>query len=260
MVTMTGELTYRLFFPALLLLAAAAAAAAGAAESRSVKDFQHIRFAVPGQLTVLQGEQTTLELDASQEDLARVETTVQDDVLIIGWSGGWFATDPQGDVHVRVTVPKLRSIDLVGSGEVLAGSWSAEAFALSISGSGSVHMVELQADELKARISGSGDVVIDNADLSVLDLQITGSGGATLAGRATAQDIRVQGSGVVDAGALQGATAAVSVTGSGGAEVWAQRRLSVELQGSGKVRYRDEPELVQNVSGSGSISALNSPR
>jgi hypothetical protein len=118
------------------------------------------------------------------------------------------------DVVVDVSVPRLTEIDTSGSGDVDADGIAGDAFAV--------------------RSDGSGDFTLAGA-VRRLRLDMDGSGKAHLAGLAARE-------------------ARVSLSGSGDADVRADRRLEVWLDGSGDVRYHGHPALTRHVDGSGDLS------
>ena len=117
------------------------------------------------------------------------------------------------DVVVDVSVPRLSEIDTSGSGDVDADGLAGDAFAV--------------------RSQGSADVALEGA-VQQLTLELDGSGDAHLAGLAARR-------------------AHVSLSGSGDADVRADRRLDVWVDGSGDVRYHGHPALSRHVDGAGDV-------
>ena len=120
------------------------------------------------------------------------------------------------DVVVDVSVPRLTEIDTSGSGDVDADGIAGDAFAV--------------------RSDGSADFALEGA-VQRLTLEMDGSGDAHLAGLA-ARDARV------------------SLSGSGDADVRADRRLDVWVDGSGDVRYHGHPALSRHVDGAGDLTRV----
>ena len=62
-------------------------------EVRSVNTFTKISFRVPGKLVLRQGSPQKVELEGDKENLAKIETEVNGDKLVIGnedkWNWGW---------------------------------------------------------------------------------------------------------------------------------------------------------------------------
>ena len=71
------------------------------------------------------------------------------------------------------------------------------------------------------------------------------------------QNVRIAGSGDYRSGALQSASATISIGGSGDATLWARDSLAIKIAGSGDVKYYGRPTtLSKSVAGSGSVTAL----
>ena len=109
------------------------------------------------------------------------------------------------------------------------------------------------ADIRDIRVSGSGDIQADKLDGAELSARVAGSGNIRLSGRADNLTLAISGSGNLDAGALQAKSATVSVSGSGNATVNATDTLDASVNGSGDIRYLGAPKLTPQISGSGSI-------
>jgi hypothetical protein len=116
-------------------------------------------------------------------------------------------------------------------------------------------VVEAAVPELTGVVvDGSGDVEASGIDGGDLDVVSDGSGEVTLEGTVERLALDVDGSGDADLAGLDAREAHVFVSGSGEADVSAVERLAVEVDGSGDVRYHGDPELTQQIDGSGELS------
>lgn len=108
----------------------------------------------------------------------------------------------------------------------------------------------------KVNISGSGSVFLNGLRGGDLDFDISGSGNAVLQGRADDFNVRVSGSGKVDASKLAAEEVKANVSGSGDIAVNAVEAIDATVSGSGSVQYYGRPARVeQHVSGSGSVKS-----
>ena len=82
--------------------------------------------------------------------------------------------------------------------------------------------------------SGSGDIDADGIRSDVFEVQSDGSADIALAGTAARLDLGLDGSGDADLAGLRAHEATVAVHGSGNAEVRADDRLKVEVDGVGR--------------------------
>jgi hypothetical protein len=207
-------------------------------QNRPVSGFKGIRLAVPAKLELIQGGTESFTIEGSAEDLAKVETVVEDGVLQIrrpkSESFKWGNWNPK----FRITV-NARDID-----------------SLSISGSGDISAKALRAASLKLAISGSGDIRIPSLDAGPVTLAISGSGDMLLGGKATSVTSHISGSGDVKADRLDTRQAVISISGSGDVAVWARESLQVKIAGAGDVRYYGDPVIEKRIAGSGSVKRL----
>lgn len=208
-------------------------------ETRVVGGFSGIELAAIGTVEVTPGSEDALVVDAEDNLLPLIETTVKPDgTLLITFKSGE-SVQPTKPITYKLTAKKLDRFVLSGSGKIhAAGKWSAPRENISLPGSGSITVDDLQADALTVTLEGSGNVRV--------------------AGGASSQTMELSGSGNYEAETLKTDTATVSVSGSGVCKVWAEKRLDANISGSGAVKYRGSPEVRQRVSGSGSVRALGS--
>jgi hypothetical protein len=205
-------------------------------EDRAVAGFHAVTLAGTGDLIITQGSSEGLEVEADDNLLPFIKTTQDGGDLIIHWDET-IHPRPSKAVRYRLTVRALDSVSLSGSGTVSAD--------------------EFTGDSLKVSISGSADVTFPQLRTKDFILSISGSGTLKAGGTTDSFQVKVSGSGDVKAKELKANRVSVSVAGSGDAEVWAEESLSVNVAGSGDVRYKGEPQnLEQSVAGSGSVKRV----
>lgn len=227
----------------LLALTPAAASAAtlgsgkSATEARSLPAFNAIQLQGPIDLSVRQGPQQPVQVQADDKLLALLETVVEQTAsgptLVARFKPGesWYS---RVRIHLTVTVPTLNSITAAGSGDLRIESLSVPALALVLSGSGDARFDALSTEDFKVRISGSGDV--------------------SAKGSATRVNVSIAGSGDVHLSELKADAVEVSIAGSGDAAVQARKSLNVRIAGSGDVSYSGDAQVRSTVAGSGSVS------
>lgn len=104
-------------------------------------------------------------------------------------------------------------------------------------------------------ISGSAEVDVAIVEGPEFEVEISGSGGVRPVGEVTRLDVDISGSGRFMGEELESATARVSVSGSGQADVVVSEELDAAVSGSGAIRYSGDPSRVrEEVSGSGSVT------
>jgi hypothetical protein len=218
-----------------------------ATEKREVGHFERVVLEEYGELILTQGTQPSITIEADDDVLSRIETTVKDGTLTIGIGGTWW--DKLGmalnDVlSGRKIVYQLTVVDLSG---------------VTVNGAGRVKCSELRSDRLAVRVAGAGEVTIGSLSTGQLGVELPGAGRIQLAGQASEQRVAISGAGTYRAPQLESQTAQVKLTGLGSATVWAVQELDVTIQGLGNVEYYGTPAVTQKITGVGRLTSLSNP-
>lgn len=115
--------------------------------------------------------------------------------------------------------------------------------------------VYLEAPAVReASVSGSGDIILSDLIGEKAELYISGSGDLTAFGEVERLVAGVNGSGDMHLAELHAREAVVEINGSGDIEVNASGYLECEINGSGAVKYKGNPqEIRREINGSGDI-------
>jgi hypothetical protein len=180
--------------------------------------FQSVSLTGPSDVSVIVGGAPSVRAEGDAEMIERLEITVVNGDLRIGFKDGSNARSFFGrnrSVTVHVTVPSLAAANLTGSGDINIDRVQGERFAGSISGSGDINVREMR--------------VADAA------FNLTGSGAFRAAGASQRTAASLAGSGDIDLGRLESRTLAVSLMGSGDVHARATETAQVSLMGPGDV-------------------------
>ncbi len=208
-----------------------------ATESRAVPPFTGVAVSLPGEVILRQGPFAPVLVEADDNLLPQIETTVEGPTLRLRFRRP-LSVNGRSRLRLTVTAPAFESIAVAGSGNV-----SAEV---------------LEAGALAVSVAGSGDVKLGRLDASTLELSVSGSGDFRAAGQVGDFTANVAGSGDIDALRLETKRASVAIAGSGDAGIWATETLSARIAGSGDVRYHGDPAVSRSIVGSGSVKPLES--
>lgn len=98
--------------------------------------------------------------------------------------------------------------------------------------------------KFQAKLIGNGRLIVHELEATevVADI-ISGHGTITLSGNVTMAKLSVTGAGDIQSDALHAKEGSATVTGTGAISCWVTEKLSVGGLGSGKVSYRDKPEI-----------------
>jgi hypothetical protein len=201
-----------------------------ASEEREIDAASVVVLATSGDLTIREGE-PRLVIHAPENALDRLTSEVEGDSLVLGTTPGpGFGI---GRVRYELSLPDLEGIELAGSGDIDADVSSDGTLRVVLDGSGDIDWTGLDADRVDVRLSGSGDIELE--------------------GSATGLTVELEGSGNVSADDLDAREAVVSIDGSGNVDVAARDTLSASIAGSGRISYSGDPQVDEDVSGSGDV-------
>jgi hypothetical protein len=216
----SSRLAVALLAAALLALAVSACGVSIAEDghhvvrSRAVAPFQRIEVHGSTEVTVERGAGRALRVEGGVNRVHDLRTRVEGATLVVEEADSSGTIDLGGDpARVLVRTPRLEAVRIDGSGAIEARG--------------------LRGPSLDVSINGSGDVRADGR-IGRLRSLIDGSGSLHLA-------------------ALRTDRAAVTVSGSGAADLGASRRLDAQVAGSGDVSYAGDPEVSEEVDGSGQV-------
>ena len=224
----------------LVLLCAALPACLGidgngkrAHETRHLDDFTRIENAGPFDVAIRQGDHFEVEVSIDSNLIDNLETIVHGNTLRIDSERSIAGT--LSGPHVRITMPRLQSIRLNGSGDVQAGAFE-------------------EADPIELEVDGSGDLSFEGSAPELV-VTLDGSGDVHLIGETKFASIEASGSGDLDARQLIADEADVDLNGSGDVSLTVNGPVDVSLDGSGDIDLFGEVERRHfHEDGSGDIS------
>jgi len=204
-------------------------------EQRDVSGFDKVVFGSFGDLSITQGEQESLIIEADDNLLEHIESNVVNGVLSLGFELNYHFVLPT-HIHYTLVVKDLSSIQL--------------------SGVGSVEIGELHTGSLSMDLSGTGNLTVANLRADRLNVVISGLGGVEAAGKVRDLDIHISGAGNFKGGSLHSQTSHIRVSGLGDATVWVDNSLDVVVSGTGGIEYYGRPQISQTISGLGDLKSL----
>lgn len=133
-----------------------------------------------------QGSKHTVKIIGTAEDVEKVKVKVKNGKLSFEPEtstrklGGVTITTTsfKDDVKIKVTSPKLCSVNIIGSGDFTAnGTVKTDKLNLDIAGSGDIDIKKVAADKLTANVAGSGEIDLENISAcDDVNLTVAGSG------------------------------------------------------------------------------------
>lgn len=194
-------------------------------ERREVGEFDGIVLRGVMDLTIRQGDQREVIVEATAEQQERTEVSTKGKILVLDTEGkkrhakGKVPKEPK--VKVWVTVTDLNTIEHLGVGDLLTeGALDQDALKIDFSGVGDMDL-HLRCDDLQVEFSGVGDT--------------------KLQGKAGRADLDYSGVGDLHALDFPVQKLDISASGIGKADIHATDELTVKFSGVGNVTYTGEP-------------------
>ena len=219
--------------PASMLAADVTGSGHVTSETRQVSGFHGVNLTGSGEVIVTQGDTEGLVIDAEDNILPLIESTVTDGSLRLGFK------DHVGNVHAYKTVVYHLSVKTLDH--------------LAIEGSGTIHAATLTAGRAKLSLPGSGVITVDEFKADTVETEIEGSGKVKLVGEAHRETVSIDGSGSYAAKGFKTGDAEVTINGSGEAKVQVGGALAVAINGSGSVEYSGHAAVTKSINGSGHV-------
>lgn len=107
--------------------------------------------------------------------------------------------------------------------------------------------------KLEIIVTGNSTFTAEYLQGEKLTGSITGNGTFDLAGQVDTASFTITGNGDVNAFDLQSNRSVCVVTGHGDMDIWATDGLKTVITGMGKIKYKGDPEVSQNINGFGSV-------
>lgn len=209
-------------------------------ETRQISGFDQVALSGIGSLTITQGDKESLQIEAEDNILPRIETIVQNRTLQIRYQNNDWQNNvvPTKPIKFSLSVKNINGMELSGAGSITSSNIKTDNLIISSSGAGSVKIGMLTAQSLTANLSGLG--------------------GCELAGKVNSQNVVISGTGSYNAPDMESQNTTIIISGAGSSTVWSASSLNVTISGAGSVRYYGSPTVTKTISGIGSIKSLGS--
>lgn len=220
-------------------------------ETRQLGNFDRIQ--VNGDFTVQidtgEASYAVISVDENLTDL--IVTHVSGDRLIIETRNN-DCIRPSRPVEITVVTPAFNEITLSGSGIVRCSGIHTSEFSIMLEGSGEIRCSRVEASTIMADLLGSG--YIEGAFFTEnLSAALDGSGEIRMSGESVNADLKLIGSGRIQADDLVTDVCNAYISGSGRIDTRVNSALDITIIGSGSVYYAGNPTVESYISGSGKV-------
>ena len=203
-------------------------------QSQNVSGFNQVSVDGSGTLIITQGNKESLTIEAEDNVLPNIKTSVTNNVLNIRHSN--YTVVPTKPVKYYLTVKDLNSITYSGGGKIQSNGLNTNSLTININGAGEGSLSNLNVKDLKIIISGAGKL--------------------TMSGTANNQDISISGAGEYNAGDLTSKIATITISGAGRGTVKVSNSLNAVVNGAGQISYIGNPQVTKQLNGAGSIKQV----
>lgn len=203
-------------------------------EGRQTASFDGLNVKVPADVYFKQDSVFKIELQAQENILDQIETTVINNELQLRFRHTEIYVHSNG-ITILVSGPNVRSFKVDGSGHIeISAPFTPANLGLHVSGSGNIQVNNVTTSEVNADVDGSGTITVGSGNANMNNLQVSGSG-------------------LIDASGLMVKDGRASVKGSGNIKLFATQTLDASVSGSGGILYTGTPAVTTHISGSGTV-------
>ena len=206
-------------------------------ESRQVSGISGVNLATIGDLTIELGDTETFSVEADDNLMEYIKTSVVGGVLRIEVNDR-VNLKPTKRIKYSLTVKSLDSIKVSSVGDVVAPVLTADRFSVSISSTGDVSIPALNAETLIVDISSTGNLDIDGGEVKT-------------------QEIKISSTGKYNARDLESDEADVRLSSTGSATIWVKSTLTASLSSTGDLNYRGNPTVDSTTNSTGDVNKIS---
>ena len=201
------------------------------------------------------GSKTTVSIYGSDNLVDLLEVSTVNGVLQVNIKKGVKILSGERRLKVIASSPSLNQVNIKGSADVyLKGAIKGNDLNLNIAGSGDIEAENLQYTNIFALVKGSGDIDLKNVKATTVVSEVNGSGDINMKGSAQKATLTVNGSGDISAEKLAATNVVATVAGSGDIVCYASRQLDARVSGSGDIKYKGSPSVVNKQGKKNSIT------
>lgn len=201
-------------------------------QSREIGDFDRIQSSGPFDISLTQGDASSVKVEADENLLPYIITEAKGNTLVLKTKKN-INIEPSHKITVEVTVKNLEEVKMNGAGALKSTN-------------------ALRPDHLSITVSGSGNIDL-TLKSNALRLDISGSTKAIFKGSCTYTEFIISGTANINADNMISDNAQIVVSGVGKVYVNAQKKLNVYVSGVGKIWYKGNPAISKSVSGMSSV-------
>lgn len=200
------------------------------AKKAEVNSFSKIKIGGAFEVSLKQGTDPSLTIEADENLHELIETKVEGSTLVVKLKEHVRKAEK---LQLNITFSTLDEIDIAGA----VSLWCEN---------------QIEVPSLEIECSGAAELDLDLVAES-LELEMSGGSETTLTGKVATVEADVSGAGEIDAYKMETQSFSLDVSGAGDAKVNVTKSLKVNISGAGSVRYKGNPEIEKSIAGAGSV-------
>jgi hypothetical protein len=142
-----------------------------ASAKRDADGFSAVQVSGVFQVEITSGKDYSLEIDADDNILPLIKTSVDEGVLSIEMGE---KVSPRSDMIVRITAPNIERVETTGAAKVNAVGISNDSFSINTTGASKVTLSGQTAD-LEIKVTGASSVDAEQLNAVVANVRATGA-------------------------------------------------------------------------------------
>lgn len=204
-------------------------------ESRNASSFTDISTSGVYKVVITQGNSHSIRVEAEENLLPYIVTEIRGGELRIQSKKG-YNIQPTKGITVYVTLQEVDKLSASGA-------------------SGFSNTGILKSDRIQLDFSGAADADL-NINTKKLAVGLSGASNIKLKGSSDKAEYGISGAADIKALDLSSDDVSVDISGTGKAQVFAQKKLAASISGMGSIKYKGDPGVTKSISGMGRISKI----
>lgn len=197
------------------------------AQTQSLKDFDGIQVSGNLDVTLVNSNNNSLDVEMVKGDSDNLVTEVQGNTLVLKVKSNWFGSKTKANITVYH--------DGVSSMDVSAGAY--------------VHTSDtMSGDKMSVEVS-SGAKCNASVDVATLTIEISSGASSTIKGSSNKQTVEVSSGASYNGQMLESDDTSVDVSSGASAKVWANEKINAEASSGGSIQYKGDPSISNVESG-----------
>lgn len=202
---------------------------------RYFSDFNGVVLQCSGNLYLSQGDSSSIIIETDNDMFPFITTFINGTTLYIS---NCDRTTPT-KLNIYITLPKIKTIELEGSGNVFANK-------------------PIRSDWIIVILGGTGNIELDSIYANRVKFSVDGSGELKVKGVGDISGASVSGSGNLNIMEFLLNKLNATIEGSGNIYANPKNELSAIINGSGNIFYKDNPIKINNeINGTGKVIKLD---